>query len=442
MSKSSTILNAAPVQYTLLVRVFGCFDSQAFRKKFDSSIADLRPPIEKLFLNDAASTAALERACVLEHARSFVTFTNEPRHMKLWELSAHVRSHVDGKSGDIPYVEADLQSIVRNFGACIAIPQLYGKDFLARYPQVLEDLWKFDNDLLPLLMIGIPQWAPFKIMKDGLAAQSRLNKEIGALYRRIHQYQHGEPIDFGADMSDISETALGRSKVYERDGWSFEEQGQADLAVLWGQNANTQPVLFWLLAYIYSTPGLLEQIRDEIAPYVRVSSATPQDSAFLDIPGLSKGCQLLKACVFETYRLVNEPTSIRYLAHAVTVENGNASHNLKAGTFISVPHSTANRNSSIYINPDEFNPGRFLVNDASSGATMARYGRLKPWGMGVGICKGRVFAEKEILVLSAAIISNWDISPTSGTWEFPPMSPGTGIRKPSSDIRVMIKRRM
>ena len=36
---------------------------------------------------------------------------------------------------------------------------------------------------------------------------------------------------------------------------------------MWGQNANTQPIFFWFMAYANSTPGLLEQLRKEIAPY-------------------------------------------------------------------------------------------------------------------------------------------------------------------------------
>ena len=64
-------------------------------------------------------------------------------------------------------VEANHQSLTRDFGACISIPLLYGHDFLERYPQLLDDFWKFDNDIFPLLMIGIPPWAPFKVMKEG-----------------------------------------------------------------------------------------------------------------------------------------------------------------------------------------------------------------------------------------------------------------------------------
>lgn len=105
--------------------------------------------------------------------------------MKRWEPSTDIQVIAPALPGKPGIVEANLQSWTRDFGACMAIPLLYGKDFLDRYPQLLDDFWKFDNDLFPLLMIGIPQWAPFKIVKEGPAARARILREMEALYRRV-----------------------------------------------------------------------------------------------------------------------------------------------------------------------------------------------------------------------------------------------------------------
>ena len=409
-------------------------------KKLKNSWMDLKGPVERLFLNDTAATAALERAGIPEQVNSFVTFASDPKRLKHWERSAQITVKPTGPEEPVK-VEVDLHSLVRDFGACIAIPQLYGKDFLERYPQALEDLWKFDNDLFPLLMIGMPRWAPLKIMKEGLAARTRLIAQIEALYRRVEQHQLGKPIDFDADLSDISSAALERSKVYQRDGWSFPERGSGDLGTFWGQNANTQPVLFWLLTYVYSTAGLLSELREETAPYVKISNNTPRELTSLDIPGLSKSCQLLKACIYETYRHVNEPTSIRYVARPITIKDGYLNHQLQEGTFVSAPFAVGNHDPSVYADPEKFNPTRFLERDAKSGKGTARYGKMKPWGSGSAMCKGRTFAEKEILVLTAAIINMWDFAPANEVWKLPAMVPGTGVRKPRKDIRVVISKR-
>ena len=442
MSQSYHIINAEPFQYTLLTRVFGATDSPELKTKLEDSWKDLLGPIERMFLNDAGATAAIERGDVLEKAASFVTFSAEYEHMKRWELSAGIQVVTPDLPNKPGVVEANLQSLVRDFGACIAIPLLYGQDFLNRYPQLLDDFWKFDNDIFPLLMIGIPSWAPFRIMREGLAARSRLSDEMDALYRRIDQHQRGEPVDFGANMSDISNTALDRNTIYKRENWSFRHRGEGDLAILWGQNANTQPMLFWFLAYVYSTPGLLNTLREEISPYIKLSQTDPLGIVSMDLAALSRDCPLTKACIFETYRMAIDVASIRYVARPITINDGAYKHELKPGMFVSAPHALTQRDPSVYADPDKFVPDRFLKADPESGKLVARYGTLKPWGSGAAMCKGRTFAEKEIMALGTAIISLWDIGPAGGTWKIPTMVPGTGVKKPVKDIRVVITRRL
>ncbi|KAI9373307.1 cytochrome P450 [Aspergillus egyptiacus] len=429
MSQSFHTLNAEPVQYTIFTRVFGGMDSPDLKRKLENSWRDLLAPIERLFLSGASAAAAIERAGVPQQASFFITFSSDPAQLRRWEVSADVRVIQPAHRGQREKAEANLQSLTRDFGACMAIPLLYGRDFLDRSPKLLEDFWKFDNELFPLLMIGIPPWAPLNIVKDGCAARTRILRKMEALYRHVDQYQRGEPVDLGADMSDVSSALFERNTVYKRERWSFSERGAGDFAAFWGQNANTHPMLFfWFLVYVYSTPGLLDRVRAEIAPYICLSQATPQEIASMNLPGLSINCQLLKACIYETYRMVNEPTSIRYVARTITLTDGELQHNLKPGTWVSVPHSLISHDASIFEKPNEFLPERFLETDP------------EPWGAGAAMCKGRTFAEKEIISLGAAIIRLWDIEPVGGTWRLPAMIPGTGVKRPVTDIRVVITR--
>jgi hypothetical protein len=444
MAQSLHTLNAEPVQYTIFTRAFGGVDSPELKRKLENSWKDLLAPIERLFLNDASAAAAVDRACVLQQAASFVSFSSTPAQMKRWELSAGIQVIPPAEPGSPQKVEANLQSLTRDFGACMAIPLLYGRHFLDRNPTLLDDFWKFDNELFPLLMIGIPAWTPLRIVKDGCAARARILRELETLYRRIDRSQRGEPVDSGIDMSDVSSALFERSRVYKREGWSFPERAAGDFAIFWGQNANTHPMLFWFLAYIYSTPGLLNALRAEIAPYTRFSPPQAQvpEITSIDFPGLSANCQFLKACLYETYRMVNEPTSIRYVERPVILTDGSLRHTLKAGTWVSAAHSLTQHNASIFDNPAEFRPERFLETDQVSGKRVARYGRLRPWGAGAAMCKGRTFAEKELISAAASIVSLWDIEPADGqVWKLPGMVPGTGVKRPVKDIRVRISRR-
>lgn len=361
--------------------------------------------------------------------------------MKRWEASADVHVVNPDLPGQSRVVEAILQSLTRDFGACFAIPLLHDRDFLERYPKLLDGFWKFDNDMFPMMMIGIPPWAPFRMIWEGRAGRSRLLQELAALYRRVYQYQCGETVEFGADMSDISDVVLERSRVYEREGWSLEERGGGDLAIFWGQNANTQPVLFWLLTHAYSTPGLLDRLRRDIEPYIKLAQSNTRKIASMDFAGLFRNGQLLKACLNETYRMVNEPTSVRYVASPVTIDDGTYRHDLKPGMFVPAPHALRQRDAAVYESPDKFIPDRFLETDSEAGRLVARYKGLRPWGSGAGICKDRTFAEKEIMLLSAAVMSLWDIHSADSSWKLPVLVPGTGVKRPVTDICVRISQR-
>jgi cytochrome P450 len=136
--------------------------------------------------------------------------------------------------------------------------------------------------------------------------------------------------------------------------------------------------------YVYSAEGVARRLREEIALYVRLSQTTPLEIVGLDIMGLTKKCQLLRACVFETYRLIIEPTSIRYVARPVTISDGDFVQTLNPGTWVSAPHSLLSRDSIIFPDtesfiPESFIPERFLEHDLKSDELVAPVEALGIW---------------------------------------------------------------
>jgi hypothetical protein len=441
MTQGPHALDSIPLGWTMVIRVFGGERSDEFYEKLYPACKPLFAVLERRFVNDAESTAAIVKTNVPGRTSELLSFKSRPEELAPWERSANTRVITEPSPGKAGEVETDFQTLVRDFGACIAIPVIYGQDYMDRYPGLLDDFWKFDNDLIPLVMIGLPTWLPLKIIRDGVAARARLLDSMEGLYRRIDQYQNGQPVDFDADMSDISETALERNRIYAKYDIPIRNRGEVDLSTLWGQNANTQPNVFWLLTYIFSTPGLVDDLRHEIAPYVKLSSTNPPRITSFDLAALYRECPLFKSCLYETFRLSTEATSIRYIPRETTISDGDHKHNIKAGTWVSAPHAMIQKDASVFPNPEKFVPDRFLTAD-ENGRKTARYGRLKPWGSGHAICKGRTFAEKELLAICAAVISLWDIRPVADKWEVPAMLPGTGVMKPVRDIRVIFKQRL
>ncbi|GJN69735.1 hypothetical protein PLICBS_003787 [Purpureocillium lilacinum] len=436
-------LDTNPLGLSMVLRVFGGLVPPELRPNFPAMCKKLSTPVEKGFVNDEAATAALARADVPGKVGDLLSFSEEPASQRRWERAAKINVMAQPGTGRSAAVELDLENLLRDLGACISIPQLYGQDFLDRNPTLLDDFWKFDNHAFPLLVAGAPKWIPIKSFKEGVAARHRLHLALGGFFRRLDQFMNNESVDFDADMSDVSVVAKERNAAFKEFGVPIENRGKLETGTFWGQNANTQPLVFWFILYIYATPRLLEALRSEVEPCMAVT----RDGAItqitrVDISALGRECPLLKSAMFETFRMVNEPTSIRYVARALLVPDGEHQHHLEAGTWISVPHAGIQHEPSIFAEPDQFIPDRFLEVDERSGKTVARYGRLRPWGAGVGICKGRTFAEKEILLIASCFITLWDMEPPGGgPWQVPGSVPGTGVARPNGAVRAVLKRR-
>lgn len=439
-TKQNKNLDTFAAGWTLMLRVFGVTGTkeeiEQLGQKMQLCLKTLYRPVEKVFVGEQGANEAVERADVPGKAFDLITFSKRKEDSKRWEWSANIRLTAPDAA------EANLHSLIRDFGACISIPLLYGQDLLDRHPTLLDDFWKFDNEVFPLLIIGVPTWLPVRAFKEGLAARGRCLKAMEDCYSRIDQWQKGLPIDDDADMSDISYIAQERNKIYSQFDVPIKYRGQVDFSLLWGQNANSQPLVFWFVAYIYSTPDLLPELRKEIAVYVKVSETNPPRITAFDIPALSHSCPLFKSSLFEAYRMANEATSIRYVRDAVTIEDGGRQVHLKPDSWVSAPHGARQHDPAVYPEPHVFKPDRFLETDPETGRRVARYGRLKPWGSGHGICKGRTLAEKEILGIAACMISLWDMEPVGGKWKLPGMRMGTGVMCPTEDMRVVLRRRI
>ena len=205
-------------------------------------------------------------------------------------------------------------------------------------------------------------------------------------------------------------------------------------------------------------PELTEQVRKEIAPFAKASQG-PQHFAVPELPQLKvdsqalvDSCPLFKACYYECLRLDYTPTSIRSVKQdfALTETHTDilsgehsATYVLKAGTLVAVPLN-AHLNDPRYVDsPGRFNPARFLVQKADgSGTQIAEAGTLRPFGGGQSACPGRHFAEREIMAFVAGILMLWDIgSISSKGCAMPGHKPVVSVDRPSTDIKVRIRRR-
>ena len=230
-----------------------------------------------------------------------------------------------------------------------------------------------------------------------------------------------------------------------------------------------------MLSHIYSRPDVLASIRLEIAPYINTNGEVYD----IDHTSLARSCPLLKSCYIETLRYDNIGAEFRSIEKdfvvtesqpdAVLLRGEGAtprSYILRKGESVFVPNGTLQFDRRLWSSdPNKFNPARFVTTksrdkdqlpfstkDDETAKTAFRETAEFPrqnlyvFGGGPTMCKGRLFAEREILTFTAAVIMFWDVeilgkrNKDNGDWE---IKKGllAGSPYPAEDTRVRLRRR-
>jgi len=130
-------------------------------------------------------------------------------------------------------------------------------------------------------------------------------------------------------------------------------------------------------------------------------------------------------------------------------DNGNTTYIIRKGEYISIPHELHMLDPAYFPDSTTFIPDRFIVtkeNKDNEGKREVRkeveMGTIRPYGGGSGMCKGRIFAERECLALVAGILRMWEIEPVGGKWEVPEQKKMSAVSAPKRNTRVKIRRRV
>lgn len=215
---------------------------------------------------------------------------------------------------------------------------------------------------------------------------------------------------------------------------------------------NANMIAYWHLLYILATPGLVDKIRTEVAPYAKVTKPesiggfTEAPKLALSADGLCKKCPLLKATYFETMRLSTRPSSTRRITADVTISgdtNGpkSPSYILHQGEYVRISHDLHMKDPKYFEHPEKFNPERFLGQN-KDGTQSANMGTIRPYGNGMSACNGQTFAERACLSFVSGILACWDIQPASKAgWVIPKMTLSSTVCRPVNDTRARITER-
>lgn len=445
-SKKLTVLNKEKILTWFMKVAFADGDAcvnepHAFHEAH--KILDLM--LREKWTSDATSRTA---RAVEDRASSLVSISSDTGHQQVWEDLGHVEI-VDKETAD-----ADFYALIVSFVGDIVTPLLFGRAFMDNYPQCLQDLWVFDSGVHHLIT-GYLAITP--TARRATAARTRMLSAIAEWHNAIAATQRGEdPGPRWSDLSDVSEIMQIRVKEWESTKASTKLHTTNDMSVLWGANANSNKNIFWMLLQIYSRPGLLADIRAEISPYVQISpiKSSNQKRLQFDVDGLTKSCPLIKATFYETMRCNMSGIGIRCVEQDLTLtespidaalfgKKSPQTYQIPAGSMLAISNGTMQQDPRIFPTPEVFDPNRFIFpSEDDPQREQAVMKDLSTFGGGTYKCKGRAFAEKEMVLFVAGILVLWDLEmPDGGEIQIPEMGLAGASRSPKKDVRVRLRRR-
>lgn len=357
---------------------FGWPRNKASLEAYDKMIDDLIVLYKMLSSEPNFSQMVDKTVQRLRHnIADFVTFNESEVDQTDWEKSADAET-VQDKTGE-QVVEADLYDLVRNFIAMTANVSLFGTDFVENYPRFWQHLWRFDEGFMALAA-DLPSWLPIGTAIAARRARSDALACLRAFETALESDREGEkPTPEWADLDNVSTVVQTRvDDVFRKHNLTIEQRASLDLALAWAMNANSNPLVFWLLWRINSDAVLLARIRDEIAPYVAIEKpAHGFGSAFkaalriesIDVEGLVNNCPLLKAAYIETLRVDVGSWSFKVIKEdAIISEKDESSEKflLPKGTYAHGAHELNHMNPDVFEDPKEWSIERHLKWDTSS----------------------------------------------------------------------------
>lgn len=326
------------------------------------------------------------------------------------------------------------------------------------------------------LSTGLPRWFPFPPLTTAHIARRRMHNALRAFSKAMEAERNNS--DPGSDwhsLDDVSALINARTEVYRKYNFSIEARAAFETSLLWAMNANANPLIFWMLNHIYADKDLLAKLRKEVSPYVRAVqpkqtfgiAEAPQLQS-VDQDGLLANCPLLKSAYIETLRVDTSIWSFKAMKEDLVLAGRDKKADkflLKKGTYTHVAHDMHHKDPNYFDDPITWRADRHIVyveDKEGDKWVSVDMGTVRPFGKyniqisvyrnrmltkvvggGHSMCKGRAFAQKEVLVFTAAIISFWDIEPAGGgPWKMPRHKKATGTFTTSDSTNVWIKRRV
>lgn len=382
---------------------------------------------------------------------SLVTFCRSPVDQTPWERD----SQVELLDNDQTVCLVDLYGLVRGFVGQNMTQLLMGESFVESFQGFLSQVWTLDDNFVPMF-VGIPRSVPTPGVSSGYAARDNLLHIMSVFYRAFSAWDDG--IDPGIelrDLEDVSELVKQRMRTFRKLELSPGASAAGHLSLYWDLLGHSSKMTFWNIAHIFADSELLKEIKKEIAPYVKATRLTRQQTGFpfdeppkldIDMEKMLQSCPLLKACYYESIRLHSAGISFRKLESDMTLTESTEDaveprkYKLNKGEKVIMPHGVYQNDPYRFSNPDQFDPLRFIATETGNSHKEVNAEALGPIADGLYGSKHNAFTERVILGFTAAIVSMWDFkSPEGKSITVPGNKMSWGAFSPAHDVRVKVK---
>jgi hypothetical protein len=364
-----------------------------------------------------------------------------------WERAANVSSTSEGRA------VADMALLIRNFVAYISLDAFFSPDLALNYPSIIEDDF-LSETYLQQWLAGFP---PQSFAPGAVRARDRIVTAMREHSLAYWKFSRGE--DPGAMWANVGQTCkpmAERVLLYGSEGDLDEtkpewERGlnaaKGNAAIVQPLQTNSPRLVFWMVWELMRDPGLLEEVREEIAPYISIeSNSGATQGGIQEKPRLAINAQalrtqtpLLLGVFHEVLRMQQDSMTYKLVTDDFTVTESaedaarfGAAHPrtyaIKKGDFVVIPHGLHNYDERYWQDPERFDARRFWVKKKPDKSSKddekeekkeefnkdhmdVSYLTTHPWGGGASVCKGKNFAIIEILLAVASIITLWDFSP-------------------------------
>lgn len=303
-----------------------------------------------------------------ENLADWVSFNSQPADQMEWEQVAGADVVEDAQGESV--VEVDLRELTRSFVARIATPSAFGTDFVDNFPDFAQYIWLLDEHFT-LLASGMSGFVPYRPLQIARGAKRKLLGYLEEYHAARERDANGEePEGRWENLDNISPFMKARLELFRKEGASIRVRAALDLSILWAVNATSGPLAFWMLYEINRDRVLLEQIREEIAPFVDVVQPKNDfglavwmapEIRKLEVEGLVNKCPLLKASHLETVRLYTTNTATKWMNEDAVIGKSTDEHGaylLKKGTYVHASHELHQLDPVYYPDPHEWQPAR------------------------------------------------------------------------------------